>query len=99
MVNNTLQSGGDTKRVRRRRKSTLAAAIVAGAIALAAGCTTETTYQTVPPYASISDEDRDPASMPKPAASGDSGGIFSAIGSAIAYPFHLVGEALGSNPN
>ena len=38
--------------------------------------------QTMPPYASISDEGRDPASAPKPPASDDSGGGFmSALGS------------------
>ncbi|MGA7872648.1 MAG: hypothetical protein WCA22_17305, partial [Candidatus Binatus sp.] len=78
-----------------RRKSILAAAIVGGAIALAAGCTTETTYETAPPYASISDEARDPSSMPtpvpSPSSSGNSGGVLSAIGTAIIYPFHLIG--------
>jgi len=91
--------GAEAKRVTGGRKSTVAAVIVWGAITLAAGCTTETTYQTVPPYASISDQDRDPASMPKPAPSGDSGGIMSAIGTVITYPFHLIGEAFGSNSN
>ena len=74
-------------------KSILAAAMVGAAIVLAAGCTTtETTYQTLPPYASISDEDRDPASAPKP-PSDDSGGFWSSIGDAIMYPFHLIGDA------
>jgi hypothetical protein len=86
-----------------RRKSTLTAAIVGGAIALAAGCTTQEIDQTVPPYASISDEARDPASMPTPkpsaSSSGDSGGIMSAIGTVIMFPFHLIGEAFGSNAN
>jgi hypothetical protein len=82
-----------TKRVTGRRKSILAAAMVGGALVLAAGCTTtETTYQTLPPYASISDEDRDPASAPKP-PSDDSGGVWSSIGDAIMYPFHLIGDA------
>jgi hypothetical protein len=67
--------------------------LVGSALALATGCTTtETTYQTLPPYASISDEDRDPASAPKPPAD-DSGGVWSSIGDAIMYPFHLIGDA------
>jgi len=94
----------ETKRVRARRKSTLAAAMVGGAIALAAGCmTSQEIDQTLPPYASISDEARDPASVPTPApsasSSGDSGGLMSAIGTTIMYPFHLVGEAFGSSSN
>jgi hypothetical protein len=95
--------GAETKRVAGRRKSTLAAAIVVGAIALAAGCTTQEIDQTLPPYASISDEARDPASAPTPApsagSSGDSGGVMSAIGTVIMFPFHLIGEAFGSNSN
>jgi hypothetical protein len=77
----------ETKRVMGRRKSTLAAAMVASAIMLAGGCVTETTDQTLPPYASISDEGRDPASAPKPPPSDDSPGIMSRIGSAIAQLF------------
>ncbi len=96
--------GAEMMRVAGRRKSTLAAAIVGGAIALAAGCmTTQEIDQTLPPYASISDEARDPASAPTPApsagSSGDSGGVMSAIGTAIMFPFHLIGEAFGSNSN
>jgi len=81
----------ETIRVTGRPKSILAAVIVAGAITLAAGCvTTQTSYQTLPPYASISDEDRDPASAPKPPDSdSDSGGFIDAI----MYPFHLIAEA------
>jgi hypothetical protein len=87
-----------------RRKSTLAAAIVGGAIALAAGCmTTQEIDETIPPYAYISDEPRSPASAPTPAppasSSGDSGGIMSAIGTVIVFPFHLIGEAFGSKSN
>jgi hypothetical protein len=74
--------------------------MVAGALALAAGCmTTQETDQTLPPYASISDEGRDPASVPKSPQSDDSGGIMSSIGNAVMYPFHLIGDAFGSNPN
>jgi hypothetical protein len=88
--------------MRGRRKSALAAAIVSGAIALAVGCmSSQEIDQTIPPYASISDEARDPASMPTPApspsSSDDSGGAMHAIGTAIMYPFHLIGEAFGSS--
>jgi hypothetical protein len=55
---------------------------------LAAGCMqTQEVDQTLPPYASISDEDRDPASAPKPPPSDDSPGIMSRMGSAIANLF------------
>lgn len=56
-----------------RRKSTLAvAAIVGGMLVFAAGCMqTQEIDQTMPPYASISDEARDPASAPKPPPSDD----------------------------
>jgi hypothetical protein len=71
----------ETKDVTRIRKTTLAAAMVAGAIMLAAGCMqTQEIDQTLPPYASISDEGRDP---PKPPPSDDSPGIMSRIGSAF----------------
>jgi hypothetical protein len=80
---------------------TLAAAIVA--VAIAAGCTTtQEIDQTLPPYASISDEGRDPASAPTPtpsaSSSGDSG-VMSAIGDAIVYPFRLIGGAFSSGSN
>ena len=66
----------------RVRKSTFAAAMAAGAIMLAAGCMqTQEIDQTMPPYASISDEGRDPP--PKTPPSDDSPGIMSRIGSAI----------------
>lgn len=73
-------------------------------IALAAGCmTTEQTDETIPPYASISDEAREPASAPTAApsgnSSGESGGILSAIGTVVVFPFHLIGEAFGTNSN
>ncbi len=49
---------------------------------LAAGCMqTQEMDQTMPPYASISDEGRDPP--PKPPPSDDSPGIMSRIGSAV----------------
>ena len=72
----------ETKDVTRIRKSTLAAAMVAAAIMLGAGCMqTQEIDQTMPPYASISDEGRDPP--PKPPPSDDSPGILSRIGSAV----------------
>jgi hypothetical protein len=80
-----------SKRVTRRRKFIFAAAILGAA---ATGCVTETTYQTVPPYAAISDEDRVPRPLPP---ADDSGGVMSSIGDAIMYPFHLIGDAFGSN--
>jgi len=56
--------------------------MVAGAIMLAAGCMqTQEIDQTMPPYASISDEGRDPP--PKAPPSDDSPGIMSRIGSAV----------------
>jgi hypothetical protein len=68
-------------------KAILAAAMAAGAVALAAGCMqTQEVDQTLPPYASISDEGRDPANLPKQ-ASDDSCGVMCSIGSAIASPF------------
>jgi hypothetical protein len=84
------------------RKSALAAAIVGGAIALAAGCTTEEIDQTAPPYASTSDQARYSVSAPTPApsvGSSDSGGVMSAIGTVIMFPVHLIGQAFGSNSN
>jgi hypothetical protein len=65
------------------RKSILAVAMVAGALALAAGCMqTQEIDQTLPPYASISDEGRDPP--PKPPPEDDySPSFMSRLGSAI----------------
>jgi len=72
-------------------------AILGGVLALASGCyTTQETDQTLPPYASISDTGRDPASMAKPPPD-DSGGVMSSIGDAIVLPFHELGEAFESN--
>jgi hypothetical protein len=92
---------GASKRVTGGRKSILAAAaIVGGLLMLAAGCMqTQEIDQTLPPYASISDDAGDPASAPKPPPSADSGGVLSSIGDAIAYPFHLIGEAFESSSN
>jgi hypothetical protein len=64
-------------------------------LALASGCVqTQEIDQTLPPYASISDEGRDPASAPKP-PSDDSGGVMSSIGNAIVYPFHIMAKGFG----
>ena len=71
--------------------------MVGAAIALASGCmTTQETDQTLPPYASISDAGRDPASMAKPPPD-DSDGVLSSIGDAIVLPFRELGEAFESN--
>jgi hypothetical protein len=74
--------------VSRRRKSNLTAvAIVVGAIALWGCTTTQEVDQTQPPYASISDEGRDPATARTPPQSDDdSRGFFSS-----AFHFILVG--------
>jgi hypothetical protein len=83
------------------RKLILPAAIVACAIAFAAGCVTEEVNQTIPPYASTSDEGRDPASGPSPAAdAGSSGGVMSStghvIGDVITAPFRAIGDAFST---
>ena len=80
------------------RKVILPAAIVACALAFAAGCVTEETSETIPPYASTSDEGRNPASTPSPAADdGSSGGVMSStghvIGDVITAPFRAIGDA------
>jgi hypothetical protein len=74
-------------------KSILAAAMLGGAIAFAGCVQTQEIDQTMPPYASISDEGRDPASAPKPAASEDSGGFMNALGSVLMFPVRMI-EAL-----
>ena len=83
------------------RKLILPAAIVACAIAFAAGCVTEEVNQTLPPYASTSDEGRDPASAPSPAVdAGSSGGVMSStghvIGDVITAPFRAIGDAFST---
>ena len=79
----------------RTRKLIIPAVIVACTLALGAGCTTEEVSQTVPPYATISDEDRDPASAPRAANqdTSDFGGVMSTVGEAITWPFRMIGEA------
>ena len=62
-------------------KSILLAAMLACAIGLAGCVQTQEIDQTMPPYASISDEGRDPP--PKPPPSDDSPGLMSRIGSAV----------------
>lgn len=87
-----------------RRKLILPAAIVACAIAFGAGCTShEEIDETMPPYASTSDEGRYPASAPSPAVSsnaGDSGGVMHTtghvIGDVIMAPFRALGDAFGT---
>ena len=83
------------------RKMILPAAIVACAIAFAAGCVTEETSETIPPYASTSDEGRNPASGPSPAAdAGSSGGVMNStghvIGDVITAPFRAIGDAFST---
>jgi len=89
--------------MKRTRLLILPAAIVACAIAFGAGCETVETEQTMPPYASTSDESRDPASAPSPAVSanaGDSGGVMSTtghgIGDVIMSPFKAIGDAFST---
>jgi len=59
---------------------------------------TEDVSQSVPPYATISDADRDPASTPRSANpdTGDFGGVMSTIGDAITWPFRKIGEAFST---
>ena len=85
------------------RKLILPAAIVACAIAFAAGCVTEETSETIPPYASTSDEGRNPESTPSPIVSqeaGSSGGVMSStghvIGDVITAPFRAIGDAFSN---
>ncbi len=83
------------------RKLILPAAIVACAIAFAAGCVTEEVDQTMPPYASTSDESRNPASAPSPAEdAGSAGGVMSStghvIGDVITAPFRAIGDAFST---
>ena len=67
-----------------------------GAITPLAGCVqTQDIDQTLPPYASISDDGRDPASAPKPPPSDDSGGFMSGLG-IRAYVSRSVGSMFGS---
>ncbi len=80
----------ESERMTRIRTSVLAAATVAGALALAGCVQTQEIDQTMPPYASISDEGRDP---PKPPPSNDSGGFMNALGSALMFPVRMI-EAL-----
>lgn len=86
--------------MKQRRNIIVVAALAACAIAVAAGCVTEQVETTMPPYASVSDASRDPASMPlgAPAASssGNYDGFFSRLGDALLSPFRLIGSAFGS---
>lgn len=72
-----------------RRKSSLAAvAIVVGIVSLWGCTTTQEIDLTQAPYASISDEGRDPASAPTPPPSDDSPGFWSST-------FHFILVGLG----
>ena len=87
---NTLKGRTLKRSMTRISKSILAAAMLASAIAIA-GCTqTQEIDETMPPYASISDEGRDP---PKPPPSQDSGGFMNALGSVLMFPVRMI-EAL-----
>ena len=87
---NTLKGRTLKRSMPRISKSILASAMLASAIAIA-GCTqTQEIDETMPPYASISDEGRDP---PKPPPSQDSGGFMSALGSVLLFPVRMI-EAL-----
>jgi hypothetical protein len=82
----------------RTRKLIIPAVTIACALALGAGCVTEQGNNTVPPYATISDEDRDPANAPRAANTdtGDSGGVMSTLGDAIMWPFRAIGNAFST---
>jgi len=68
--------------------------MLTGAITLAACTQTEEVDQTMPPYASISDDGRDPANAPKPAPSDDdSGGFMHVFGTILMFPVRMI-EAL-----
>ena len=84
--------------MRKTHTRILTVAIATCAITFGAGCVTEDVSQTVPPYATISDADRDPASAPRSsnADTSDSGGVMSTIGDAIMWPFRAIGEAFGT---
>ena len=71
------------------RRTLAAVAIIVGAVALSGCTTTQEIDQTQAPYASISDEGRDPASMPQPQQSEDDDNSRGFFGS-IAH-FFLVG--------
>jgi hypothetical protein len=81
-------------------------AIAVCAIVCAQGCVETTiTGDNPPPWAAISDNARDPSSMPKPPPDPDEPGVIGktadAIGTVVMFPFHLVGSAFSSsnNPN
>jgi hypothetical protein len=74
-------------------KSILAAAMLTCAISVAGCVQTQDIDQTMPPYASIADDGRDPASAPKPPPSDDSGGFMNALGSVLMFPVRMI-EAL-----
>ena len=69
-------------------KSVVAAAMLVCAVSLAGCVETQEIDQTMPPYASISDEGRDPPKPPPP--SDDSGGFMSALGSVLMFPVRMI---------
>ena len=86
--------GGDAgnRAVTTIRKSVLATAMLACALALAGCMQTQEIDETLPPYASISDEGREPPKSPPP-DDDSSGGFMSAIGSVLMFPVRMI-EAL-----
>lgn len=75
-----------------RHRSTFATvAIIVGALALWGCTTTQQIDQNPPPYASISDQSSDPATMPKPPQSDDDDNSRGFWGSA----FHFILVGLG----
>ncbi|HYL58537.1 MAG TPA: hypothetical protein VEU51_06670 [Candidatus Acidoferrales bacterium] len=90
-----------------RLRLSLRAAIAACAILSATGCwSTQEIDQTMPPYASTSDEARDPASAPTPVAvpevaeksAPEEQGFLAKTGHAIAtvvlFPFRMIANAV-----
>jgi hypothetical protein len=86
-------------------KAIIRAAIVANALTLTAGCVThEETSLTMPPYASVSDESREPSSTPSPVvvpenlgppATPEPRGLVGETADVITYPFRALGDWLG----
>jgi len=70
-------------------KSVVAAAMLVCAISIAGCVQTQEIDQTMPPYASISDEGRDPPKPPPP-QDYDSGGFMSALGSVLMFPVRMI---------
>jgi hypothetical protein len=87
------------------RKAIIRAAILANALTLTAGCMThEETSLTMPPYASMSDDSREPSSAPSPVvvpeisgppATPHPKGVVGETADVIKYPFRALGDWLG----